>query len=77
MNLMEDHMRKMHNREKDLLKELTRLRGDVRRVSREESKLQMAEKNLDKKFKEMQDEVHKIEKNSWGEHHTGDQITVH
>lgn len=51
MNLMEDHMRKMHSREKDLLKELSRLRGDVRRVSREESKLKMAENDLDKRFK--------------------------
>jgi predicted nuclease with TOPRIM domain len=67
MNLMEDHMRKMHYREKDLLKELSRLRGDVRRVSREENKLKMQESNLDKQFKKMQDEVHKIEKNSWGE----------
>ena len=48
MNLMEDHMHKMHFREKDLLKELSRLRGDVRRVTREENRLKTQENNLDK-----------------------------
>lgn len=78
MNLMEDHMHKMHYREKDLLKELSRLRGDVRRVTRDEKSLKMQESNLDKQFKKMQDEVKKIEKNSWGEKKAeGDSITIH
>ena len=63
MNLMEDHMRKMHNREKDLLTQISRLRGDVRKVTQDERRLKSQESNLDKQFKKMQEEVKKIEEN--------------
>ena len=79
LNLMEDHINKMHKRETSLVHELHRLQGDVVRVKNDERKLKAKESSLENELGKTKKEIKQIkDKDSWGEDNSDSgQMTVH